>query len=394
MRHFREVLRIAFLTIMWLGPGSIMRWRLRVACATRSKIWLDEPATQSAIDQPVRVIKPSRPMTRRDYPQPRYPFAYKTTPHVDNGQNNPALVRPRKVFHMGSYGEAWGPLERVFHASGTWQEFTTSMRVFWQARLGTGRVKSQRIPVKDPARMAQEIKSTAYHFGAELVGITDVTDECIFEGERVPYRYAISIAVPMDRARMLTAPSEAANLAALQGYLDVGRVAIDVAAHIRHLGWDAKAVTTMASAEILHIPLAIKAGLGELGKSGVLITREFGANIRLATVLTNLPMTLDALADLGVADFCALCQLCVRQCPAGAISGEKQMVRGIEKWVTAIDKCAPYFVEYHACGICLEVCPWTERGPRISEMMLHRRSLPPIEERLAEQGLSRTNCAD
>ncbi|MCI0713968.1 MAG: 4Fe-4S dicluster domain-containing protein [Chloroflexi bacterium] len=188
---------------------------------------------------------------------------------------------------------------------------------------------------------------------------------------------------------MLSAPGEAANLAALQGYLDVGRVAIDMAAHIRHLGWDAKAVTTMASAELLHIPLAIKAGLGELGKSGLLITREFGANVRLAAVLTNLPVTLDSPADIGIADFCALCQLCVKQCPAGAISLEKQMVRGIQKWVTDIGKCAPYFVEHHACGICLEICPWTEHGPRISEMMLHRRSLPPIEERLAVQGLQR-----
>ncbi|MCI0708689.1 MAG: hypothetical protein L0154_00860, partial [Chloroflexi bacterium] len=122
MRHFREFLRIAFYTIMWLGPGSILRGRLQVARTAGSKIWLDEPATLSAIDQPVRDIKPARPMTRRAYPPPRYPFAYKTTPYVDNGQNNSALVRARKVFHVGNYGEAWGALERIFHASGTWRE--------------------------------------------------------------------------------------------------------------------------------------------------------------------------------------------------------------------------------------------------------------------------------
>lgn len=394
MRHIREILKIAFYTIMWLGPGSLMRWRLQVARATRSKIWLDKPAIRSAIDQPPRNIKPAKPLTRRRYPKPRYPFAYETSPHVENGKDNPALTRARKVFHVGNYNEPWGALERVFHANCTWPEFKATMRGFWQARLGSGHVNISPMKVNKPAEMAHEIKSTAFHFGAELVGITDVTDECIFEDETVSYRYAISVAVPMDREALLTAPSETANLAALQGYLDVGRVAIKLAAHIRELGWNAKAVTTMASAEILHIPLAIKAGLGELGKSGLLISREFGSNIRLATVLTNLPMTLDEPADVGIADFCELCQLCVKQCPAGAISGEKQMVRGIEKWVTDIDKCAPYFVEHHACGICLEICPWTERGPRISEMMLHRRSLPPIDERLAAQGLQRVNCVE
>jgi epoxyqueuosine reductase len=38
------------------------------------------------------------------------------------------------------------------------------------------------------------------------------------------------------------------------------------------------------------------------------------------------------------------------------------MVRGDEKWYVDFDKCLPYFVESHTCGICLAVCPWSRPG--------------------------------
>ncbi len=125
----------------------------------------------------------------------------------------------------------------------------------------------------------------------------------------------------------------------------------------------------------LHIPLAVRAGLGELGKHGSLISKEFGSNIHLAAVLTDLPMDVDAPVDIGVEDMCRKCKRCTLDCPAGAISDEKQLVRGEEKWYVDFDRCIPYFVKTDGCAICIQVCPWSieGRGPSLSERLLSQR---------------------
>ena len=129
------------------------------------------------------------------------------------------------------------------------------------------------------------------------------------------------------------------------------------------------------SADILHIPLAIKAGIGELGKHGSLINKELGSNFRLATVLTDLPLALDQPVDIGVEDLCASCRRCTMDCPVDAISDEKQLVRGIDKWYVDFDKCVPYFSKTYGCGICIQVCPWSKpgRGPSLSQTLLAKR---------------------
>jgi epoxyqueuosine reductase QueG len=94
----------------------------------------------------------------------------------------------------------------------------------------------------------------------------------------------------MDRERMLTVPYEPSRLAVMDAYVDVGRVAIDLATRIRAMGWDACAETNLDvnSSSVVHVPVAIDAGLGQLGKHGSMITQAYGSNVRLATVLTRL----------------------------------------------------------------------------------------------------------
>jgi len=49
------------------------------------------------------------------------------------------------------------------------------------------------------------------------------------------------------------------------------------------------------------------------------------------------------------------------------------------KWYVDFDKCIPYFVETRACGICIEVCPWSEpgQGAWLSEKLLAQREKRP-----------------
>jgi len=160
-------------------------------------------------------------------------------------------------------------------------------------------------------------------------------------------------------------------------YRAISGIAVKLSAQIRKMGWPARAYGNPNSMDILHVPLAINAGLGQLGKHGSIISKEFGSNFRLAAVLTNLPLDIDEPKDIGVDDLCMGCQRCVIDCPPGAITNEKQLVRGKEKWYVNFDKCVPYFVKTDGCAICIQVCPWSVpgRGPSLSEKLLAKRAL-------------------
>ena len=107
------------------------------------------------------------------------------------------------------------------------------------------------------------------------------------------------------------------------------------------------------------IPPAIASGLGELGKHGSLISRKFGAGVRLAGVTTDMPLVATTPARFGADEFCSTCQVCTNACPPGAITPQKQMVRGVERWYVDFDKCIPFFAEAASCGICIAECPCT-----------------------------------
>jgi epoxyqueuosine reductase QueG len=156
--------------------------------------------------------------------------------------------------------------------------------------------------------------------------------------------------------------------------MEITKAAITLSEEIRAMGWRARAYCE--GADILHIPLAINAGLGELGKHGSLICREFGSSMRIATVLTDLPLNHDKPIDIAVDDLCIGCRRCTIDCPVDAISDEKKMIRGEEKWYVDFDKCVPYFTETAGCGICIEVCPWSkpDRGFSLSEKLLEKRA--------------------
>ena len=64
----------------------------------------------------------------------------------------------------------------------------------------------------------------------------------------------------------------------------------------------------MGNDTALSIPLAIDAGLGELGRNGLLITPEYGACVRLCKVFTDLPLEADRPVEFGLAEICQRCR--------------------------------------------------------------------------------------
>jgi ferredoxin len=224
------------------------------------------------------------------------------------------------------------------------------------------------------------IKQFVLENEGDLVGITPMQPDYVYEGYAVDEANVIIIGVTMDHAEISKAPASFeqpdAGVEVGRQYNRASRVARRLSNYILEQGHSAKAWPGPYASGLSMMPAAIAAGLGELGKHGSLINREYGSSFRLSAVTTDLPLNYDQAADFGADDFCTRCQVCTNACPPGAILDVKQMVRGVEKWYVDFDACIPYFGETLACGICLAVCPWSKPGtaPKLADKMLRWRA--------------------
>jgi epoxyqueuosine reductase len=118
----------------------------------------------------------------------------------------------------------------------------------------------------------------------------------------------------------------------------------------------------------LAIPYAIKAGLGEYGKHGLVITPEFGTSVRFGKIFTDLPLAHDRPIRFGVQEMCDICNACSKGCPSKAIpDGEpttdrhnKSNLIGVKKWTIDGEKCFNYWSKINSdCSVCVRVCPYT-----------------------------------
>ena len=319
-------------------------------------------------------------MKPRNPPSPEYAFGYKEQPASGNdinGLGETGRHRARHVFHNATGTPLpFDALDEFFGYINPWSVVRHMLANAWQLRRQDGPVAPKRVTTADPAAVAETVKSAARSMGAELVGVTEVPEQALYEGRDTPFKFAICLGLSMNRDAMVQAPQEPAAVEVMRSYRVVAGVAVKLAEKIRGMGWPARAYGNPNGTDILHIPLAVNAGLGQLGKHGSMISKEYGSNFRLATVLTDLPMATDEPKDIGVEDICLTCRRCVLDCPPGAIYNEKQLVRGDKKWYVDFDKCIPYFTKTLGCAICIEVCPWSEPGlgPKLSEQLLARRS--------------------
>jgi epoxyqueuosine reductase QueG len=151
-------------------------------------------------------------------------------------------------------------------------------------------------------------------------------------------------------------------------------VAGQVAARIRHAGRKALAVEASKRTDPVNIKgdfphklAAVKAGLGWIGKSSLFLTRTHGPWLRLATVLTDLPLAREAPIWKNQ---CGTCRKCQEACPAGAIQGNAWFPGLPREELVDVRRCDAWKIEHYAefkgqvCGICMAVCPYGQKSRR------------------------------
>ena len=156
------------------------------------------------------------------------------------------------------------------------------------------------------------------------------------------------MAYEMDYELVKASPAYTWLPTAGKGYSDMVSIVGMLAHFIRGLGYQAIPSVNDTS---LCVPMAVDAGLGELGRHGFLITREFGPRVLLSKVLTNLPLVPDRPVEFGVTKFCEICGSCAENCPGRAISLDEPSdegpnvsnAHGIYKWYINAEKCFKFW---------------------------------------------------
>lgn len=309
-----------------------------------------------------------------------------------NGFGETQARQPRHIYWHDPDQIEHGRLQQWYYTQNASPEATA-------ARDKARAVEAQALPpvAHDKARQAPDawtktVKDVALAAGADQVGITPLRQDLVFQGCELDYKWIIVLAVRMDYEPLSQAPGITTSVEVMDKYTQGTSAAYGLAAWIREQGWDALHHGGPRAGPVLLIPHAISAGLGQLGKHGSMINREFGSSFRLACVVTDLPLIADHEDDLASDDFCLSCQACTRACPPRAISDAKHPVRGATKWYVDFDKCILYFNENQSCAICLAVCPWSRPGvaPSLADKMARRRARTTPNSMPGSKGASGT----
>ncbi|NMC07724.1 MAG: epoxyqueuosine reductase [Candidatus Lokiarchaeota archaeon] len=222
------------------------------------------------------------------------------------------------------------------------------------------------------------IKRLSRELGLDLVGVADlapfkVAGACKYPSLLAPYTRAIAIAVHLDDDILddiESRPSPEYNQAYINANTKLDDAAAVITRWIIDNGFKAEMIPASKVVDdnrrfgaISHKAVAHAAGLGWQGKSLLLVTPEFGPRVRLATVLTDMPL------ETGTPEpnRCGRCRACTEACPARAIKGIAPVFYHADPSIGVdLDKCEAKLNEFQAlpgitktiCGVCVSVCPW------------------------------------
>ena len=136
-------------------------------------------------------------------------------------------------------------------------------------------------------------------------------------------------------------------------------LALKLANYIQSHGWEALPIPASQLvdwekqlAHISHKHVAVQAGIGWIGRNNLLISPQFGARVRLITVLTNMPLQANQPALFGCGD----CYACLTSCPSQSIKKDPKDFDhlGCYHQIKALVKAAG--ISQNICGLCVKAC--------------------------------------
>ena len=239
-------------------------------------------------------------------------------------------------------------------------------------RNGADEKPSERKYDIDSKDISVFIKKNAINMGAHSVGVTELRDYHLYSvggrGERYnrvyseeSHKFAIAFTVEMDHDMIGMGPDAPTVMESARCYQHAADIAVLTAKMIRNLGYSASAHIDGYYKVVCPL-VARDAGLGEIGRMGLLITPKLGPRVRISVVTTDMPVKTDKRNfDPTVTEFCEVCKKCAVVCPSKAISKEpRKKIKGVLRWQIDQEKCFTYWCKVGTdCGRCVAVCPYS-----------------------------------
>ncbi len=218
-------------------------------------------------------------------------------------------------------------------------------------------------------KITKIIKELVCFFGADIVGITKLSEKMIYShrGRDIDYgkeinlnhKYAIVFGVEMNENMIKRAPFPEETMEVTKGYIKAATIGMWLSYYINELGYES--FNHMDGHYLINLPItAYHAGLGQIGRNTLLINPKYGSRIRLGAVSTNLNLLEDNTIDFNLNEFCNKCMRCFSSCPVKAISDNKLNDSHIISFNQ--EKCYENWSKLGTdCGICINSCPFSHQ---------------------------------
>ncbi len=205
----------------------------------------------------------------------------------------------------------------------------------------------------------KEFEDYAHSLGIVNIGYTLLTPDLLIRDKFIQYPFTIVLTMEMSNEILETAPGADAKDLNDTTYVKMAILTTKLSDYLRKNGF-ATEIAHPYGGLVNFSELGQKAGLGYIGKSGLLITPELGPRLKVSAIfvsIANLPAK-DDNKHAWIPKYCDKCSKCVKACPHEALIEKETCCGGNE--IELIKKncigCS------QGCTYCIEACPFEEKG--------------------------------
>jgi|GEM_PF-363454 epoxyqueuosine reductase len=205
----------------------------------------------------------------------------------------------------------------------------------------------------------QKFEDYAHSLGIGSLGYTQMTPDIMIKDKFIQYPFTIVFTMEMSDEILETAPGADAKDLNDTAYVKASILTTKLSDFLRKNGYATEIAHPMGGI-VNFSALGQKAGLGYIGKNGLLITPELGPRLKLSAIfvsIANLPVKEDN-EHAWIPEYCDKCSKCVKACPEKALVEKETCCGGTE--IQLIQKncigCS------QGCTYCIEACPFDEKG--------------------------------
>jgi epoxyqueuosine reductase len=263
------------------------------------------------------------------------------------------FIVPQELFSMSV-----GPAEKLDHETakvfsghirGTFKGFQLARKTKYGNEKNT--------KTETTSEFWHDFEKEAKNKGVDLIGYIPVIENYVFKNLELYGKNAIVLGMEMKWEQIKTAPSVYCEMEVFRVYNVLGEITIELTEYIKSQGYKSEAHHPFGG-KLLFGPHAVAAGLGIMGRNGLIITPEFGPRQRWSIITTDAEIPESSKKDLSeIKEFCEKCGACIKNCKGGAVYMEPiTKETGV---ITHIDrsKCINSILSNNYCSYCLRICP-------------------------------------